>query len=67
MPAAVLVPNALPLTPNGSSYVRALPAPELASPAETFVAPRSLWEEVLGDLGGGAAAGAGGRSGSMKR
>src|SRR6185503_57496 len=48
--------EALPLTPNGKLDRKALPAPELASQAEAYVAPRTpaeealagIWAEVLG-------------------
>jgi amino acid adenylation domain-containing protein len=50
VPSAVLVLDALPLTPNGKLDVRALPAPELASAEERYVAPRTAAEEVLAEI-----------------
>ncbi|HEX4959261.1 MAG TPA: amino acid adenylation domain-containing protein, partial [Thermoanaerobaculia bacterium] len=56
VPAAFVRLEALPLTPNGKVDRKALPAPEEASAAETFLAPRTpveelvagLWSELLG-------------------
>jgi amino acid adenylation domain-containing protein len=56
VPAAFVVMEQLPLTPNGKLDVRALPAPEMGSREELYVAPRTpieealagIWAEVLG-------------------
>ncbi|MGD2115490.1 MAG: amino acid adenylation domain-containing protein, partial [Acidobacteriota bacterium] len=56
VPAVFVELDALPLTPNGKVDRKALPAPDLESVTETFVAPRTpveevlagIWEEVLG-------------------
>ncbi|HEU4454889.1 MAG TPA: phosphopantetheine-binding protein, partial [Longimicrobium sp.] len=50
VPAAFVVLDALPLTPNGKLDVRALPAPELGSAEERYVAPRTPVEEVLAEI-----------------
>jgi amino acid adenylation domain-containing protein len=50
VPAAFVMLGALPLTPNGKLDVRALPAPELASAEERYVAPRTPVEEVLAGI-----------------
>jgi amino acid adenylation domain-containing protein len=50
VPAAFVVLEALPLTPNGKVDRDALPAPELASAEETYVAPRTPAEEVLAGI-----------------
>ncbi|HEU4560300.1 MAG TPA: amino acid adenylation domain-containing protein, partial [Longimicrobium sp.] len=47
VPSAFVVLEALPLTPNGKVDRKALPRPELASPEEAYVAPRTPTEEVL--------------------
>ncbi|MFC9431620.1 amino acid adenylation domain-containing protein, partial [Streptomyces sp. NPDC056987] len=56
VPSAFVVLEGLPLTVNGKVDVRALPAPDLASAASEYVAPRTeteralvaVWSEVLG-------------------
>ncbi|HEX8276287.1 MAG TPA: amino acid adenylation domain-containing protein, partial [Longimicrobiaceae bacterium] len=56
VPSAVVALETLPLSPNGKTDRRALPAPDRAAGADTYVAPRDtlelalarIWEEVLG-------------------
>ncbi|HET7461935.1 MAG TPA: non-ribosomal peptide synthase/polyketide synthase [Longimicrobium sp.] len=56
VPGAFVVLDAFPLTPNGKVDRKALPAPDLAGDADTYVAPRTpaeaavaaIWAEVLG-------------------
>jgi acyl carrier protein len=50
VPAAFVVMEQLPLTPNGKLDVRALPAPELASAEDRYVAPRTPTEEMLAEI-----------------
>ncbi|HVG43861.1 MAG TPA: amino acid adenylation domain-containing protein, partial [Longimicrobium sp.] len=50
VPGAFVVLEALPLTPTGKLDRKALPAPDLASAEETYVAPRTLTEEVLAGI-----------------
>ncbi|HEU4561408.1 MAG TPA: non-ribosomal peptide synthase/polyketide synthase [Longimicrobium sp.] len=50
VPSAVVVLESLPLTPSGKVARRALPAPDLASSEETYVAPRTPTEEVLAGI-----------------
>ncbi|HYH78578.1 MAG TPA: amino acid adenylation domain-containing protein, partial [Longimicrobium sp.] len=50
VPAAFVVLEALPLTPNGKLDKKALPAPDLASAEEKYVAPRTPVEEVLAGI-----------------
>jgi amino acid adenylation domain-containing protein len=47
IPAAFVFMDALPVNPNGKLDRKALPAPELASAEEKYVAPRTPVEEVL--------------------
>jgi thioesterase domain-containing protein/acyl carrier protein len=50
VPSAFVSLAALPLTPNGKVDRNALPAPELPSPEEGHVAPRTPVEEILADI-----------------
>ncbi len=49
VPSAVVVLDAIPLTPSGKVARRALPAPE-GGEAEGYVAPRSAAEEILAGI-----------------
>jgi len=52
MPAVFVILDAMPLMPNGKTNRHALPAPNSfnLTPAATFVAPRTLTEEVLATI-----------------
>jgi amino acid adenylation domain-containing protein len=50
LPSAFVSMDALPLTPNGKVDHKALPAPELASAEDRYVAPRTPVEEVLAGI-----------------
>ena len=47
VPAAVVVLESIPLTPNGKTDRRALPEPQWGVPEEAYLAPRTEVEEVL--------------------
>jgi amino acid adenylation domain-containing protein len=50
VPGAIVRLDALPLTANGKLDRKALPAPELTSAEERYVAPRTPVEEVLAEI-----------------
>ncbi|HET7231076.1 MAG TPA: amino acid adenylation domain-containing protein, partial [Longimicrobium sp.] len=50
VPSVVVRLESLPLTPSGKVARRALPAPDLASPDEAYVEPRTPTEEVLAGI-----------------
>jgi amino acid adenylation domain-containing protein len=52
VPAAFVALHALPLTPVGKLDLKALPLPELASPDDRHVAPRTPVEEALAAIWG---------------
>jgi acyl carrier protein len=50
VPSAFVPLEMLPLTPNGKLDRKALPAPDFAPAEKTYVAPRTLVEEVLAGI-----------------
>ncbi|HEV2734757.1 MAG TPA: amino acid adenylation domain-containing protein, partial [Longimicrobiaceae bacterium] len=52
VPAAFVVLESIPLTPNGKLDRKALPAPDFAPAEERYVAPRTPTEEVLAGIWG---------------
>ncbi|HEY0411492.1 MAG TPA: condensation domain-containing protein, partial [Candidatus Dormibacteraeota bacterium] len=50
VPSVFVALERIPLTPNGKLDVKALPAPDLASAGERYVAPRTPAEEVLAEI-----------------
>ncbi|HEU4556774.1 MAG TPA: AMP-binding protein, partial [Longimicrobium sp.] len=50
VPSAFVGLERIPLTPNGKLDVKALPAPDLASEKDRYVAPRTPVEEVLAGI-----------------
>ncbi|HSU12938.1 non-ribosomal peptide synthetase/type I polyketide synthase [Longimicrobium sp.] len=53
VPAAFVVLDRLPLSPNGKLDRKALPAPDFAAPDDAWVAPRTPVEEVLAAIWAG--------------
>ncbi|WP_420127105.1 non-ribosomal peptide synthase/polyketide synthase [Longimicrobium sp.] len=52
VPTAFVPLDALPLTPNGKLDRKALPAPDLAPPEASYIAPRTPSEEMLAGVWG---------------
>ncbi|HEX7240316.1 MAG TPA: amino acid adenylation domain-containing protein, partial [Longimicrobiaceae bacterium] len=50
VPAAIVVLESIPLTPNGKTDRKALPEPEWGVRGEAYVAPRTVTEEVLAGI-----------------
>ncbi|HEX6911984.1 MAG TPA: amino acid adenylation domain-containing protein, partial [Longimicrobium sp.] len=50
VPASWVALDAMPLTPNGKTDHRALPAPDAAADGEGYVAPRTPTEEILAGM-----------------
>ncbi|HEU0053300.1 MAG TPA: phosphopantetheine-binding protein, partial [Longimicrobium sp.] len=50
VPGAFVALERIPLTPNGKLDRKALPAPDLASAEDRYVAPRTAVEEVLAEI-----------------